>query len=80
MPDNYERGELLVDTAMDLETNATKGLTRENSLRAAAGAGARRRGREDGQTFRSGTNDIDAIDFVEMFLEDDEQTDGPRAS
>src|ERR1700744_6490773 len=32
VPDNYERGELLVDTAMDLETNATKGLHRENSL------------------------------------------------
>src|SRR5262249_24739682 len=29
VPDNYERGELLVDTAMDLETNATKGLARE---------------------------------------------------
>ena len=26
------------------------------------------------QTFRSGTNDIDAIDYVEMFLEDDGQT------
>src|ERR1700721_4646863 len=25
------------------------------------------------QTFRSGTNDIDAIDFVDMFLNDDEQ-------
>ena len=25
------------------------------------------------QTFRSGTNDIDAIDFVEMFLEDENQ-------
>src|SRR5262249_44060675 len=32
LPDNYERGEVLVDTAMDLETNATKGLARENSL------------------------------------------------
>src|SRR6267378_3685295 len=32
VPDNYERGELLVDTAMDLETNATKGVTREHSL------------------------------------------------
>jgi len=31
-PDNYERGELLVDTSMDLETNATRGLARENSL------------------------------------------------
>jgi len=26
------------------------------------------------QTFRSGTNDIDATDFLEMFLEDEEQT------
>jgi len=32
VPENYERGELLVDTSMDLETNATKGLVRENSL------------------------------------------------
>jgi hypothetical protein len=27
------------------------------------------------QTFRSGTNDIDAIDFVEMFLADETQID-----
>src|SRR6516225_8126996 len=32
VPDNYERGELVVDTAMDLETNATMGLKRDNSL------------------------------------------------
>src|ERR1035441_2113504 len=32
IPENYDRGELLVDSAMDLETNATKGLARENSL------------------------------------------------
>jgi hypothetical protein len=32
VPDNYERGELLVDTSMELETNATQGLVRENSL------------------------------------------------
>ncbi len=32
VPDNYERGELLVDTAMDLETNATKGLASDNAL------------------------------------------------
>ena len=48
VPDNYERGELLVDTAMDLETNATKGLARENSLLLQRGAAARRRRREDG--------------------------------
>ncbi len=27
------------------------------------------------QTFRSGTNDIDAMDFADLFLEDDEQID-----
>ena len=32
IPENYDRGELLVDSAMDLETNATKGLALENSL------------------------------------------------
>ncbi len=31
VPENYDKGEVLVDTAMDLETNATKGLARENS-------------------------------------------------
>jgi hypothetical protein len=31
-PENYERGELLMDSAVDLETNASLELTRENSL------------------------------------------------
>jgi hypothetical protein len=75
IPANYERGELLVDTAMDLETNATKGLARENSLLLQRGA------LDDGavikmaQTFRSGTNDMDAVDFVDIFLEDERQID-----
>lgn len=74
VPENYVRGGLLVDTAMDLETNATKGVTRENSL-------TLERGPLDGdamvkmaQTFRSGTNDMDAIDFVDLFLADEKQT------
>ena len=74
VPENYERGDLLVDTAADLETNATKGLARENSL-------VLRRGRvaddaivKMAQTFRSGTNDVDAIDFVDMFLDDESHT------
>lgn len=74
-PENYERGELLVDTAMDLETNASMGLARENSL-------VLQRGQLPGdavvkiaQTFRSGTNDVDAIDYVEMFLGDEGQLD-----
>src|SRR5580658_9333503 len=31
-PDNYERGELIVDSSMDLETNASQGLARDNVL------------------------------------------------
>jgi hypothetical protein len=75
VPDNYERGELLVDTAMDLETNASKGLTREHSLMLQRGTVPEDSRVKMAQTFRSGTNDIDATDFLEMFLEDEDQTD-----
>jgi hypothetical protein len=75
VPDNYDRGELIVDTAMDLETNATTGLKRENSLLVRRGPLAEDAMVKVAQTFRSGTGDIDAIDFVEMFLENDEQID-----
>jgi hypothetical protein len=75
VPDNYERGELLVDTAMDLETNATQGLARENSLLLQRGPLPNDAVVKMAQTFRSGTNDIDAIDYVEMFLDDEGQTD-----
>jgi hypothetical protein len=72
-PDNYERGELLLDTAMDLETNATLGLARENSLLLQHGPLPDDAVVKTAQTFRSGTNDVDAIDFVEMFLADEGQ-------
>ncbi len=73
VPENYEKGDLLIDTAMDLETNATKGLAEENAMMLKRGAM-----REDSivkiaQTFRSGTNDIDAIDYVDMFLGNEQQ-------
>jgi len=74
VPDNYERGELLIDTAMDLETNASKGLSREHSLMLQPGPVDENSIVKMAQTFRSGTNDIDATDFLEMFLEDEEQT------
>ncbi len=74
-PSNYEKGEVLVDTAMDLETNATKGLSRENALRLERGAVPADSVVKMAQTFRSGTNDIDAIDFADLFLEDEEQVD-----
>jgi hypothetical protein len=70
VPDNYERGQVLVDTSMDLETNATKGLARENSLMLQRGPVAEDAVVKMAQTFRSGTNDIDAIDYVDMFLDD----------
>jgi hypothetical protein len=73
-PDNYERGEVLVDTAADLETNATKGVARENSLMLRRGPVPDDAVVKMAQTFRSGTNDIDAIDFVDMFLDDADQT------
>jgi hypothetical protein len=75
VPDNYARGECVVDTAMELETNATKGLVQENSLLLQHGPL-----REDAivriaQTFRSGTSDVDTIDLVDLFLGDDTQVD-----
>jgi len=79
VPDNYERGELLVDTSMDLETNATMGLKRTNSLLVRPGTLADNTVVKMAQTFRSGTNDIDAIDYVEMFSRERE-TDGPCRS
>lgn len=75
IPENYERGELLVDSAMELETNATKGLAYENSLILQRGPVADTSIVKIAQTFRSGTNDIDAIDFVDLFLADENQVD-----
>lgn len=76
VPDNYERGELVRDTAMDLETNATNGcLSRENSLQVERGEVPDGAVVKMAQTFRSGTGDIDAIDFIEMFLQNEQQTD-----
>jgi len=73
VPENYERGEVLIDTAMELETNATKGLAEENTMRLERGVMDKDAIVKMAQTFRSGTNDIDAIDFVDMFLGNDEQ-------
>jgi hypothetical protein len=73
VPENYERGELMVDTAMELETNATKGLAEENTLVLQRGKVQEDAVVKIAQTFRSGTNDIDAIDFVDMFLDDEQQ-------
>jgi hypothetical protein len=73
VPANYESGEVLLDSAMDLETNATRGVSRENSLRLQKGAVQPDAVIKMAQTFRSGTNDIDALDFAELFLTNEEQ-------
>jgi hypothetical protein len=75
VPRNYERGTLLVDTAMDLETNVSKGLARTNSLMLEHGPVADTALIKIAQTFRSGTHDMDAIDFIELFLDDEQQID-----
>ena len=75
VPDNYDRGELIIDTAMDLETNATTGLSRGNSLLVRRGTLPSDAVVKMAQTFRSGTADIDALDYIEMFLENDRQVD-----
>jgi hypothetical protein len=75
VPDNYDRGELITDTSMDLETNATTGLVRQNSLILSRGEVSGDTVIKMAQTFRSGTGDIDAIDYVEMFLENEKQLD-----
>lgn len=75
VPDNYEKGDVLVDTAMDLETNASNGLARENSLILQRGRVPADAVVKMSQTFRSGTNDVDALDFAALFLEDEDQLD-----
>jgi hypothetical protein len=71
VPPNYATGEYLLDTATDLETNSTKGIARENALVLSQGDVSPDAAVKIAQTFRTGTNDIDAVDFVDLFLQDD---------
>ena len=73
LPRNYLLGDYVVDTAMDLETNATLGLSRENSLFLQPGRVAPNAIVKIAQTFRTGTNDIDAVDFVDLYLQNEAQ-------
>lgn len=75
MPSHYQKGDLLVDTAMDLETNTSTGFSRENSLMLQEGKLSKDSVVKIAQTYRTGTNDIDALDYVEMFLHNEDQTD-----
>jgi hypothetical protein len=73
LPGNFESGNLLVDTSMDLETNVTKEFVTENSLLLEDGPVSKNAVVKIAQSFRTGTNDIDALDYVEMYLHDEEQ-------
>lgn len=73
LPRNYILGDYVIDTAMDLETNATLGVSRENSLFLKAGKVPGNAMVKMAQTFRTGTNDIDAVDFVDLFLQNEDQ-------
>lgn len=73
IPANYEKGEMVVDTSMDLETNVSKDFASENSLLLRKGAVSENAVIKIAQTFRTGTNDIDALDFVNMYLNDEAQ-------
>ncbi len=75
VPANYARGDFLRDTAMDLETNNSLGLARENSMLIEDGKVSRSAVIKMAQTFRTGTNDIDAVDFVDMFLDHPDEVD-----
>src|ERR1700747_2675707 len=74
IPGNYESGELVRDTAMDLETNVSAEFTTENSLLLQEGPVSKSAIIKIAQTFRTGTNDIDALDYVFMYLNDEKQS------
>lgn len=73
VPSNFETGEFLLDTSMELETNTTKGYFRENSLLLQKGQVPNDSIVKIAQTFRTGTNDIDTLDFVHIYLNDENQ-------
>jgi len=75
VPDNYERGELLVDTAMELETNATKGLATDNTLSLARGQVKGRCHRQDcADVFARERTTSTPSTLWTCFLDDEQQT------
>lgn len=74
VPGNYESGELVRDTAMDLETNVSTEYTTQNSLLVQEGPLSKNAVIKIAQSFRTGTNDIDALDYVYMYLHDEKQS------
>jgi hypothetical protein len=77
-PANYDQGDWLIDSAMDLESNTSLGFCRDNALTLQPGKLPRSAVVKMAQTFRTGTNDIDAVDFVDMFLDAENEVDAER--
>jgi hypothetical protein len=74
IPDRYKHGESVIDPAMDPETNTSRGIVNEvHSLLLEPGSVAAKSVVKIAQTYRSGTNDIDYVDILEMFLSDENQ-------
>ena len=73
LPGKFEKDDWLADTGMDLETNVSKDFAGDNSLVLKCGAASRNAVIKIAQTFRNGTNDIDALAFVRMYLRDESQ-------
>jgi hypothetical protein len=78
VPGNYASGEFVRDTSMDLETNVSAEFTTGNSLLLQDGSVSKSAVIKIAQTFRTGTNDIDALDYVFMYLNDEKQSHSER--
>ena len=74
VPGNYASGEFVRDTSIDRETNVSSEFTTGNSLLLQEGAVSKSAQIKIAQTFRTGTNDIDALDYVFMYLHDEKQS------
>jgi len=72
LPRTYTRGDFLEDDSMDVETNTSKGSgLGENRIRLTnPGAIDPEAVVRIAQTFRTGTSDVDTMDYVDYFLRD----------
>jgi len=78
LSEDYSGAHVLLDSQMDLQTNASLGLQRDTNLVLEGEAPGADDVVKMAQTYRTGTNDIDAIDFVEMCLDNESQEEFSR--
>lgn len=75
IPKQYVRGDYVVDSAMDLSTNASNGLEESNTLSVIPGSIKPDQKVAMALTYRTGTADIDAVDFIQMIINDSSYND-----